>query len=118
MCSFCKKGIKTIHVTEDSSVVKNIYDCGYNHELCMCPCTSNGNDFRFVNHSCHPNARLYKWHYQNKVALAIIAIEDIEAGYEVTFSYTDSKEPPEFMNKCLCDHCEDNLSSQTISQQS
>ena len=67
-----------------------------------------GNDSRFVNHSCHPNARLYKWHYQNKVALAIIAIEDIEAGYEVTFSYTDSKEPPEFMNKCLCDHCEDN----------
>ena len=67
-----------------------------------------GNDSRFINHSCYPNAQLFKWHYQDKVALAIIATEDIEAGHEVTFSYTDSNEPPDFMNKCLCDHCEEN----------
>ena len=43
LCSFCKKGIKTLQVTEESSVVQNIFDCGNNHELCMCPCTSNAN---------------------------------------------------------------------------
>ena len=67
-----------------------------------------GNDSRFINHACYPNSRMHKWHYENKVALAIIAIEDIEAGHEVTMSYTDKKSPPEYINKCLCDKCEEN----------
>ena len=75
---------------------------------------------RFMNHSCEPNCRQFtvsqdhadKYIYD----LAFFALEDIPAGTELTFNYTDSEDPPvqdnevERLNiennkqatKCLC----------------
>jgi SET domain-containing protein len=39
-----------------------------------------GNEARFVNHSCDPNAELQKWSVQGHLRLGIFAIKHIAAG--------------------------------------
>ena len=72
---------------------------------------------RFINHSCNPNLRIFgqvEDHADKPIhGLAFFALEDIEAGTELTFDYRDGSEEetddsirdPEKrkkMTKCLC----------------
>ncbi|OQS02280.1 hypothetical protein THRCLA_05335 [Thraustotheca clavata] len=46
-----------------------------------------GNDSRFINHSCEPNARAQKWTCQGVVRIGIMAIRPIALNEEITFDY-------------------------------
>jgi len=55
-----------------------------------------GNDSKFINHSCNPNAEI---EYDND-RIWIVAAKDIAAGEELTYDYAfDVDEPPA---KCVC----------------
>ena len=65
----------------------------------------NGNDARFINHSCSPNCELYVFDDR----LYIYAMRDIAEGEELTFDYQLTQAPgleaidlPEKDVKCLC----------------
>lgn len=51
---------------------------------------------RFMNHSCAPNCRQFTVSYNHSDAyvyeIALFAIDDIEAGTELTFNYTDNED--------------------------
>jgi hypothetical protein len=70
-----------------------------------------GGPTRFINHSCHPNLRifavsLYRGDYR-VYELAFFAIDEIPAGTELTFDYMDHDEDHDGVEKegkvkCLC----------------
>ncbi|KAG7170657.1 histone-lysine N-methyltransferase Nsd1-like [Homarus americanus] len=43
--------------------------------------------FRFMNHSCQPNCETQKWTVGGDTRVGLFAIEDIPAGFELTFNY-------------------------------
>lgn len=47
----------------------------------------NGNEARFANHSCSPNAVPHIWVVNNHKRVGIFAIRDINSGDEITFDY-------------------------------
>ena len=57
-----------------------------------------GGPTRFINHSCEPNCRQFTVslnHADDKIyELAFFALDDIPAGTELTFNYTDSEDVP------------------------
>ena len=46
-----------------------------------------GNNARFINHSCNPNAQLEKWAVKDRYRIAIAATKMIKKGAEVTYDY-------------------------------
>ncbi|XP_069178119.1 histone-lysine N-methyltransferase NSD2 isoform X3 [Procambarus clarkii] len=46
-----------------------------------------GNLARFMNHSCQPNCETQKWTVGGDTRVGLFAIEDIPAGFELTFNY-------------------------------
>ncbi len=64
----------------------------------------DGNDARFINHSCEPNCETY----QDGDAIEIHAIRDIEAGEELTYDYhltvdpNSDREQERRRYKCRC----------------
>ena len=60
---------------------------------------------RFANHDCDANARLVT---RGQAGIEIIACRDIEAGEEITVTYSDSYFGDDNC-ECLCKTCEDNL---------
>eukprot|EP00644_Phytophthora_capsici_P001375 jgi/Phyca11/105136/e_gw1.10.592.1 len=61
-----------------------------------------GNITRFMNHSCAANCRFYEVQNRRFVTVVVVAMEDIQAGSEVTVDYGD-----ELWFKCQCgaDEC-------------
>ena len=49
--------------------------------------TQNGNESRFINHSCDPNAVTQKWTVGRELRIGFFAIKPIQAGEEITFNY-------------------------------
>lgn len=65
--------------------------------------TNNGNESRFINHSCHPNCEAEI----SKGRVFISAIKDIAVGEELHYDYGyersgDETEADEIRYKCLC----------------
>lgn len=46
-----------------------------------------GNDSRFINHSCEPNAEIQKWTVNGHTRMVLLAKRDIQANEEITFHY-------------------------------
>ena len=42
---------------------------------------------RFINHACNPNCETQKWVVHGELAIGLFALQDIEAGSELTFDY-------------------------------
>ncbi|CAK4086208.1 unnamed protein product [Aphanomyces euteiches] len=63
---------------------------------------SVGNDSRFVNHSCTPNAQLDELSVAGLIRIGIFAIEVIRRGEQVTFDYGVTYG----FKKCLCESCQ------------
>lgn len=49
--------------------------------------TTYGNQARFINHSCQPNAIAQKWVLNKSPRIIIIASSDIQANEEITINY-------------------------------
>ena len=62
-----------------------------------------GNNSRFINHSCQPNAEFVKREVDGVKRCEVYALEDINSGKEITCNYGYEKErDPEGMVKCNC----------------
>ncbi|KAL4117091.1 hypothetical protein PRIC2_012541 [Phytophthora ramorum] len=48
---------------------------------------NKGSFTRFVNHSCEPNCKTEKWTVKGETRIAVIALQDIDVGEELTFDY-------------------------------
>lgn len=59
-----------------------------------------GNDSRFINHSCVPNAKIQKWIIDGFQRAAIFAINDIKENEEITMDY--NFKPFTTAQKCEC----------------
>ncbi|KAG9394287.1 SET domain [Carpediemonas membranifera] len=59
-----------------------------------------GNDARFINHSCDPNAETGKWEVRGRPRVAVTARRLILSGEEVTFDYHFETEGEKV--KCMC----------------
>lgn len=46
-----------------------------------------GNNSRFMNHSCQPNCETQKWTVNGDIRIGLFAMDDIDAGNELTFNY-------------------------------
>jgi SET domain-containing protein len=46
-----------------------------------------GNEARFINHSCDPNAETQKWQVGKETRVGLFAVRDIAAGEEISFDY-------------------------------
>lgn len=49
--------------------------------------TKKGNKFRFINHSCDPNAEAQKWNVSGETRIGFLSIKPIKSGDEITFNY-------------------------------
>lgn len=49
--------------------------------------TEKGNKFRFINHSCDPNAEQQKWIVDGKTRIGFFSIKPIPSGEEITSKY-------------------------------
>ncbi|KAK9868684.1 hypothetical protein WJX84_008524 [Apatococcus fuscideae] len=56
---------------------------------------------RFINHACNPNCETQKWVVHGELAIGLFALQDIEAGSELTFDYNFERYGDKPM-KCLC----------------
>ena len=61
-----------------------------------------GGDCRFVNHSCKPNCEMQKWSVNGQYRMALYALENIEAGTELTYDYNFSLFNPAEGQECKC----------------
>ena len=59
--------------------------------------SSRGNKTRFINHSCEPNCIFEKWQREGLPIIKVVALQDINAGTEIT---VDCHWGPEF--ECFC----------------
>eukprot|EP00767_Chilomastix_cuspidata_P001305 gnl/Chilomastix_cuspidata/1434.p3 GENE.gnl/Chilomastix_cuspidata/1434~~gnl/Chilomastix_cuspidata/1434.p3 ORF type:complete len:284 (+),score=110.36 gnl/Chilomastix_cuspidata/1434:2142-2993(+) len=64
-----------------------------------------GNEARFINHSCSPNAETQKWTRGAETLIGIFALRDIEAGEEVTFNYNFESFGEKQECRCGSDEC-------------
>ena len=48
---------------------------------------SGGNEGKFINHSCSPNAEFQKWRVGEQEVIGVFAIKEIAAGAEITVDY-------------------------------
>jgi hypothetical protein len=65
-----------------------------------------GNDSRFINHSCGPNAELQRWIVKNQMRIAIVASRDIKAGEFFSYDYQfDTSEDSIFVCHCGAEAC-------------
>ena len=49
--------------------------------------TKYGNASRYINHSCSPNCKVYRWLHNGYMVLGIYAIRDIQINDEITINY-------------------------------
>lgn len=59
-----------------------------------------GNNSRFINHSCEPNAEIQKWIVNGNIRMVLFAMRDIQANEEITFDY--KFDPFNGPQKCEC----------------
>ncbi|XP_059480678.1 histone-lysine N-methyltransferase SETD2 [Neocloeon triangulifer] len=64
--------------------------------------TIKGNNSRFINHSCDPNAETQKWTVNGELRIGFFSIKDIAAGEEVTFDYQLQRYGKE-AQRCYCE---------------
>eukprot|EP00879_Flechtneria_rotunda_P026980 GHRR01028833.1.p1 GENE.GHRR01028833.1~~GHRR01028833.1.p1 ORF type:complete len:236 (+),score=47.16 GHRR01028833.1:173-880(+) len=65
--------------------------------------TLKGGIARFINHSCEPNCETQKWQVGCEHSIAIIAIQQIPAGTEITYDYNYEAHPlPHARTRCYC----------------
>jgi len=57
---------------------------------------------RFINHSCQPNCRVERWKVKGIVRAAVVAVQDIPAGGELTFDYQWQRQRGRAPTKCFC----------------
>lgn len=62
---------------------------------------SNGNEFRFINHSCHPNTYLKRVRHR----VEFYALRDIEPGEELTCDYGETQHDGTLPCRCGVDGC-------------
>jgi hypothetical protein len=60
-----------------------------------------GNQARFINHSCDPNCETQKWLVRGELAIGLFALTDVEAGQELTFDYNFERYGDKPM-RCYC----------------
>ena len=48
-----------------------------------------GGPARFINHSCQPNCVAQRWQVAGRYRVGIFAAQEIQAGEEITFSYSN-----------------------------
>jgi len=70
------------------------------HNNCVIDASRYGNDARFINHSCEPNAETQKWNVKGFECVGIFALRDIRYGEEITFDYHAVRQ--EEARVCLC----------------
>jgi hypothetical protein len=63
--------------------------------------TQRGNESRFLNHSCDPNAESQKWHVGREVRVGFFSLRDIKAGEEIVFDY-DFQRIGRKRQRCYC----------------
>ncbi|KAF2007842.1 hypothetical protein P154DRAFT_528515 [Amniculicola lignicola CBS 123094] len=54
---------------------------------CFINGSSNGNDSRYINHSCEPNLDVQEWLVENRFCIVLVARHDIAKGAELTCFY-------------------------------
>ncbi|CAB3371601.1 Hypothetical predicted protein [Cloeon dipterum] len=64
--------------------------------------TIKGNNSRFINHSCDPNAETQKWTVNGELRIGFFAIKNIAAGEEITFDYQLQRYGKE-AQRCYCE---------------
>jgi len=71
---------------------------------------NKGSLARFINHSCEPNCELQKWTVMGFTRIAVVALQGIEKGVELSFDYQFSTIEPAFF-VCICGstHCRGTL---------
>ena len=69
-------------------------------DRCVIDASRYGNDARFINHSCEPNAETQKWNVKGFECVGIFALRDIRYGEEITFDYHAVRQ--EEARVCLC----------------
>jgi serine/threonine protein kinase len=57
---------------------------------------------RFINHSCEPSCIMEHWTVAGKTRCAVIALQDLSEGGELTFDYQWETRPGRVRTKCLC----------------
>jgi hypothetical protein len=60
-----------------------------------------GNQARFINHSCDPNCETQKWLVRGELAIGLFALTDVAAGEELTFDYNFERYGDKPM-RCYC----------------
>ncbi|KAL3124128.1 hypothetical protein niasHT_004717 [Heterodera trifolii] len=63
--------------------------------------TTHGNNARFINHSCDPNATTQKWTVGRQLRIGFFALRVIKSGEEVVFNYQFERYGKR-AQKCLC----------------
>ncbi|XP_037088867.1 probable histone-lysine N-methyltransferase CG1716, partial [Pollicipes pollicipes] len=63
--------------------------------------TEKGNDSRFINHSCDPNAETQKWTVNGELRIGFFTRRPVAAGEEITFDYQLQRYGKE-AQKCFC----------------
>lgn len=64
-----------------------------------------GNEARFVNHSCAPNCQLQKWVVNGEYRLGLFSIQPIKAGEEVHWDYQFASYGEPVMCRCGAANC-------------
>jgi hypothetical protein len=64
--------------------------------------SSRGNKTRFINHSCEPNCIFEKWQREGLPIIKVVALQDIDAGTELTVDYHWGQEFECFCNSSKC----------------
>ena len=64
--------------------------------------SSRGNKTRFINHSCEPNCIFEKWQREGLPIIKVVALQDIDAGTELTVDYHWGPEFECFCNSSKC----------------
>jgi len=90
--------------TYNASLSIGKYNQDYNRQQkCFIDAQQQGSVFRFLNHSCKPNAELLEQRCGIERILVVVTKQDILKGEEVTINYGEGY----FGCKCLCQPCLD-----------
>ncbi|KAG1676074.1 hypothetical protein FOA52_014939 [Chlamydomonas sp. UWO 241] len=60
-----------------------------------------GNNARFINHSCDPNCETQKWLVRGELAIGLFTLKDVAIGEELTFDYNFERYGDKPM-RCYC----------------
>ena len=80
---------------------RKLYIMALDKDICL-DARAKGGLARYINHSCEPNCIVERWKVRGIIRAAVMALQDIPAGTELSFDYQWDRKRGRAPTKCHC----------------